>query len=84
MSYTTAKDFALTVPHFQAPNVHDVCLVLVTVTSPVQSEADQGELTLVPPPKEPDQILQPLTQPKTIRYVRRYIYFHNPAILNKS
>ncbi|XP_078372473.1 androglobin-like isoform X6 [Oculina patagonica] len=40
---------------------------ILTVTSPVQSEADQGELTLVPPPKEPDQILQPLSQPKTIR-----------------
>ena len=39
----------------------------VTVTSPVQSETDQGELTLVPPPKEPDQILQPLAPPKTIR-----------------
>lgn len=40
---------------------------ILTVTSPVQSETDQGELTLVPPPKEPDQILQPLTPPKTIR-----------------
>ncbi|XP_068698412.1 androglobin-like isoform X1 [Montipora foliosa] len=40
---------------------------IFTVTSPVQSETDQGELTLVPPPKEPDQILQPLTPPKTIR-----------------
>jgi len=40
---------------------------IYTVTSPVQSEADQGELTLVPPPKEPDQILQPLAPPKTIR-----------------
>ncbi|XP_015772196.1 PREDICTED: androglobin-like [Acropora digitifera] len=40
---------------------------ILTVTSPVQSETDQGELTLVPPPKEPDQILQPLAPPKTIR-----------------
>lgn len=40
---------------------------ILTVTSPVQSESDQGELTLVPPPKEPDHILQPLSEPKTIR-----------------
>lgn len=57
----------LTVAYSLAHELHVVCLVTVTVTSPVQSEADQGELTLVPPPKEPDQILQPLSQPKTIR-----------------
>ncbi|KAK3749550.1 hypothetical protein QZH41_007283 [Actinostola sp. cb2023] len=39
---------------------------IFTVTSPVQSEAE-GELTLVPPPKEPDQILKPLDPPQFIR-----------------
>jgi len=35
---------------------------IVTVMSPVQSEAE-GELTLAPPPKEPDQVLRPLEAP---------------------
>lgn len=54
-------------PPMTAPQFPVSRLISVTVTSPVQSESDQGELTLVPPPKEPDHILQPLSEPKTIR-----------------
>ena len=57
------------------------CYSTVTVTSPVQSEADQGELTLVPPPKEPDQILQPLSQPKTIRLDRLSLQTPNTCLV---
>ncbi|XP_048577844.1 androglobin isoform X3 [Nematostella vectensis] len=48
------------------PEDKEVPSEIFTAPSPVQSEAE-GDLTLAPPSKEPDQVLRPLDPPKIIR-----------------